>query len=70
MDISKPEYNAEITEDELQSVLEDYLSNKLKQPIEVKYLKHNVGWRTEGHGAMEMDIPYQEGLSLTFTTKG
>ena len=55
----------EIGEEELKKALEFYIKNVYREDVTVTHLKHNTGYRTEGYGMMEMDVPYQEGLTLT-----
>lgn len=64
MIISKATYKMSLSEEELKEAIEFYTKHKYNQDISIKYLTHKVGYRTDGHGAMEIDIPYQEGVEF------
>lgn len=63
MKTTSPTYTCAISERELKEALEFYMLHKYKQDVTVSSLTHNVGYRTEGCGGMEMNVPYQEGLT-------
>ena len=54
----------EIGEEELKKAMEFYIKHVYNEDVTVTHLIHNTGYRTEGYGVTEMDIPYQEGLIL------
>lgn len=69
MNISKAIYKIDLSEEDLKEALEFYLLKKHSQRVEVTNIKHLVGERTEGYGSMEVDVPYQEGLTITCEEK-
>lgn len=57
-------FNITLNEEELKIAVAYYIKGVYHQDIKVKHIKHLVGKRTEGHGCMEMDLPYQDGLEI------
>ena len=69
MQITKPTYTMTLSEQDLAEAVAYWIKNVHKQNIKIKNIQHLVGTRTDGHGMMEIDIPYQEGLKITVEEK-
>lgn len=65
MEVSNKSYEIQLNEDELKSAIELYMSVQHGVSVKIKYLKHKVGSVIESYGSSEIDIPYQDGVSMT-----
>lgn len=65
MEISSNTKTIKLSEEELVDAISQYLEFKHSIHGVVHRIEHLVGTRTEGHGLMEVDVPYQDGVKIT-----